>query len=661
MKFLCSNCKAKYQIPDEKIAGRTLKMDCRRCSTPIVIRGDLGVPDDAEELAPEPQEPARTGPRGGAPASASASVAGARRPATAARPLGASTGGSNVGPHPTASSRTTGRGALGADFRRNVGAAAEPPRAVTPLDQWHVAINDVPVGPMKRDEISRKIAAGAVTGESLAWREGFDDWRPLREIPELAALMRRATQADSDRPPARGAPRAPAPRAPAPRPAGASTARPVSPASVRPAARSNVVAIGGRLGASAAPAIDADELADGDEPSLGDSEATTVANAADLGLADFGSFGAKDAAKAKAKPDHAPIAKAAPEAAEADPFPSAKPARSEPAKPAKPPSGAFKPIPPPASAGLGVPPKPAAVAAPAAKAETDRGSFAPPPAQAAAPLFSPPAAAPVVPVTTVAAPEKPRERALPIGALMGIGFAMAAGAVLMYAVVQRFVLAPPATETPVVATATVVPTVGGPETQHVADVDVETTPPPELPTDPVAPPTTPTETTPVADTATHHSTTSTGTGAHSATKAPTTTATTPPSTTGSSRFDQFADEGSGPAAIPVGPTEGHHTSDGPTASRTELTEAQISEVRRREQRSLQTCWETAIRGMRDVGDVRMDIDITIGASGTVTSARARGPGVGTLSECIEQRVRRWRFPASSEPTQLTFPVVFSGQ
>ena len=146
------------------------------------------------------------------------------------------------------------------------------------------------------------------------------------------------------------------------------------------------------------------------------------------------------------------------------------------------------------------------------------------------------------------------------------------------------------------------------------------------------------------------------TGAHTATKAP------PPTTpTSSARFDQFADQGSDPgiATIDTPSTTTHHTEA--TASRTELTEAQISEVRRREQRSLQTCWETAIRGMRDVGDVRMDIDISIGASGSVTSARARGPGVGTLSDCIEQRVRRWRFPASSEPTQLTFPVVFSGQ
>ncbi|HJL26439.1 MAG TPA: zinc-ribbon domain-containing protein, partial [Polyangiaceae bacterium LLY-WYZ-15_(1-7)] len=39
MKFLCDNCKAKYQIPDEKIAGRTLRMKCRKCGHSIIIRG----------------------------------------------------------------------------------------------------------------------------------------------------------------------------------------------------------------------------------------------------------------------------------------------------------------------------------------------------------------------------------------------------------------------------------------------------------------------------------------------------------------------------------------------------------------------------------------------------------------------------------------------
>ena len=85
--------------------------------------------------------------------------------------------------------------ALGADFRRgsSIAPEARPVESRTSvLDQWHVAINDVPVGPMRREEVSRKIATGAVTQDSLAWREGFDDWRPVRDIPELAALLRKA-------------------------------------------------------------------------------------------------------------------------------------------------------------------------------------------------------------------------------------------------------------------------------------------------------------------------------------------------------------------------------------------------------------------------------------------------------------------------------------
>ncbi|MFW6085703.1 MAG: zinc-ribbon domain-containing protein, partial [Myxococcota bacterium] len=42
MKFLCHHCKSKYQIADEKVAGRTLKMKCRKCGHDIIIRGDEG-------------------------------------------------------------------------------------------------------------------------------------------------------------------------------------------------------------------------------------------------------------------------------------------------------------------------------------------------------------------------------------------------------------------------------------------------------------------------------------------------------------------------------------------------------------------------------------------------------------------------------------------
>ena len=55
MKFLCSHCKAKYQIADEKVVGRTLRMTCRNCQQEIVIRGE---PDaQAAAARAEPRAP----------------------------------------------------------------------------------------------------------------------------------------------------------------------------------------------------------------------------------------------------------------------------------------------------------------------------------------------------------------------------------------------------------------------------------------------------------------------------------------------------------------------------------------------------------------------------------------------------------------------------
>lgn len=89
-----------------------------------------------------------------------------------------------------------------------------PQRA--PYDLWHVAIQDVPVGPMTRAELGRKIETGAVTAESLCWREGMDDWRPLGELPELAQLLRRSFEGSrSGRLPSRPRlPPVPAPQGP---------------------------------------------------------------------------------------------------------------------------------------------------------------------------------------------------------------------------------------------------------------------------------------------------------------------------------------------------------------------------------------------------------------------------------------------------------------
>ncbi|MDH5492071.1 MAG: zinc-ribbon domain-containing protein, partial [Myxococcales bacterium] len=59
MKFLCEGCKAKYTIPDEKVAGKTLRMTCRRCGEEILIRGQ-GVRPSSPAAGSQPaSRPAR--------------------------------------------------------------------------------------------------------------------------------------------------------------------------------------------------------------------------------------------------------------------------------------------------------------------------------------------------------------------------------------------------------------------------------------------------------------------------------------------------------------------------------------------------------------------------------------------------------------------------
>jgi len=185
MKFLCGNCKAKYQIADEKVSGRTLRMKCRRCGHDILIDGHSMASASAAHPAPAQR-------RGGGTSTVSVLPPGPARPSVAHQ--AAPRAGTSPGlPRPTVT-RSKPPSSLGADFRRHVAAPPEVPQRTAPYDLWHVAIQDVPVGPMTRDELSRKIDAGAVTPESLCWREGMDDWRPLGELPELAGLLRRSRE-----------------------------------------------------------------------------------------------------------------------------------------------------------------------------------------------------------------------------------------------------------------------------------------------------------------------------------------------------------------------------------------------------------------------------------------------------------------------------------
>lgn len=297
MKFLCPSCKAKYQIADEKVAGRSVRMKCRKCGFMIQVSSALATPSggdsdppEAEEnlsLAPPPAaEPPKSAPKSApkpaprpapSPAAPPASTGAAPRSATAKGPAplaprpppGKSTG---LVPKPAAPPRATvpraaapaaassaavapaaapppkssplaaapppkaaeapkaveppkaaespkaaeppksaplprdfedgedevtrmaDAGALAGAFTKAFSGHPDAPAAADtqlsmPADEWFVGINGVPVGPIRLSELRSKAASGAVTKESLVWRDGFEDWRPLKTYPELLAIV----------------------------------------------------------------------------------------------------------------------------------------------------------------------------------------------------------------------------------------------------------------------------------------------------------------------------------------------------------------------------------------------------------------------------------------------------------------------------------------
>ncbi len=185
MKFLCDNCKAKYQIADEKVAGKTVRMKCRKCGHQIEVRAAV------TETSVSTSPPGALG-AGGSEVPRPAAKNSLATSLSAAKPRA-----------PTGQSQAPASSALAGAFQRTVqdapqslpyGQQSGSRIELSVTDEWYVAINGVPVGPVRISELRRKAASGAVTEDSLCWQEGLEEWRPVRSIPELAAIVREAAQ-----------------------------------------------------------------------------------------------------------------------------------------------------------------------------------------------------------------------------------------------------------------------------------------------------------------------------------------------------------------------------------------------------------------------------------------------------------------------------------
>jgi len=283
MKFLCENCKAKYQIADDKVAGRTVRMKCRKCNHMIEVEASV---TETSVSANNPDEDRRkatstgiSGAKGGAVQAAASGLPPPRPAPPPPRPMSPSLSGARPrtpAPGVPSSSRPPGARAapktptpaggagLAGAFSKAVSAPNEDPSSVSAAmavlssssstEEWYVGINGVPVGPVRLSDLRRKASNGLITDDSLVWREGFEEWVPLRTFPELAAMVREsATAGRTSLTPTPGAAaplpggraHAPLPRGPA-SPAGSGIRPSVTPRAVPSQPRSNVLAFAAR-------------------------------------------------------------------------------------------------------------------------------------------------------------------------------------------------------------------------------------------------------------------------------------------------------------------------------------------------------------------------------------------------------------------------------
>lgn len=521
MKFSCDRCGAKYQIEDRKIAGRTASMTCRRCGHDVVVQG-------------EPL-PASTPPE------------------------------AVVSSHPPPEERVSS-------------ASIPPPVPST----WHVAIDDTPVGPLSREDIAARIAAGRVTGRSLAWREGLEGWRPIAELPGLKELLPPDEAARPSVPPL--------PRASVP-PRSSSPPRPPAPA--RPSGSPPPVA---PLRPSLSPRVSVQSSA----------SARSAAGAAPSNVIPFSS-------RTSASPRRADeTGKRALEAA-------------DPAKAPEP-----TPLPPEALPAADLPPA-SASDAPSSEPAAVHPPAAPPVEVAAEPSVSASRASSLPPL-----PAKP---AWPLGAWIAIVAVACSGITLGLVLGRPFAADPPPVSPPP-------PPEAAPPTpeRRMAEPELVIDSPEEAP----AP-------APIEEPSDASSTTRRRSRRASRIAKTEAEPSRPLTAADRAMLDRFS---GGTAANPTGLSVPSSSKADGDARGEGLNAQQLTSVVGKNRPQLQRCYESAIRGMVAAPAVRMDVDLSVGSSGAVSTVSVRGPNVGTLSSCIEQTVRKWRFPTSGASTQTSFPVVF---
>ncbi len=177
MKFICEKCKTKYSIADEKVRRKVLKIRCKNCSNIIVVREPVGAKDVG---AADPNQVNSSGKP------LEQAFDGAFRP----RPHRPSISNLALRVSPTSIISTKPMekehaplAAMPPEFLEEEGALIE--------DEWFLAIDGNQFGPMAFSELCSRVKRGEARDEAFVWRDGFDEWLEINQVPELKPFLPR--------------------------------------------------------------------------------------------------------------------------------------------------------------------------------------------------------------------------------------------------------------------------------------------------------------------------------------------------------------------------------------------------------------------------------------------------------------------------------------
>src|SRR5690242_5563907 len=138
----CQSCGATYNISDEKVRGRRVRVRCKSCGEGIIVDGTRVDSDEATRVYSPNFEP-----------------------------------------------QAYGAGGVHDEATRVMSPSGPDLQATASDGEWTVAVSESDQRTMDLAELVSSYTGGLIPDEALVWREGMEDWLPVRQVPEIQAAI----------------------------------------------------------------------------------------------------------------------------------------------------------------------------------------------------------------------------------------------------------------------------------------------------------------------------------------------------------------------------------------------------------------------------------------------------------------------------------------